>query len=285
MSFRTAVAWLVSGALASVAFGAQADTLDQIKKSGEIRLGYRVDAPPMASNDANGQAVGYSVDLCRRIATAVKEELKLASLKVTMVPLTSQDRIDAIVNNKADIECGATTITLSRRKQVDFTAMTFVTGGSLLSLAHSGIDSVAKVAGKSVAVVGGTTTEGALKEFLSKSLIDAKVVVVPNREEGMKQLDSKQVDAYAGDQIVQIGLIMRAADKSAYTLTRDLFSYEPYGFMVRRNDAGFRLVADRALAQIYRDGIERLYMLWFGTAGIRPSGVLTAVYTLGALPE
>ncbi len=285
MSFRTAVAWLVSGALASVAFGAQADTLDQIRKSGEIRLGYRVDAPPMASNDANGQAVGYSVDLCRRIATAVKEELKLANLKVTMVPLTSQDRIDAIVNNKADIECGATTITLSRRKQVDFTAMTFVTGGSLLSLAHSGIDSVAKVAGKSVAVVGGTTTESALKEFLSKSLIDAKVVVVPNREEGMKQLDSKQVDAYAGDQIVQIGLIMRAADKSAYTLTRDLFSYEPYGFMVRRNDAGFRLVADRALAQIYRDGIERLYMLWFGTAGIRPSGVLTAVYTLGALPE
>ena len=285
MSFRTAAAWLVSCTFGALAFNAQADTLDQIRKSGEIRLGYRIDAPPMSSNDASGQAVGYSVDLCRRIATAVKDELKLANLKITMVPLTSQDRIDAIVNNKADIECGATTITMSRRQKVDFTAMTFVTGGSLLSLAHSGIDSVGKIAGKSVAVVGGTTTESALKEYLSSSLIDAKVVAVPNREEGMKQLDAKQVDAFAGDQIVQIGFIMKAADKSAYTLTRDLFSYEPYGFMVRRNDADFRLVADRALAKIYRDGIERLYMLWFGTAGIRPSGVLTAVYTLGALPE
>ena len=142
MSFRTAVALFASCALGVLNFGAQADTLDQIRKSGEIRLGYRIDAPPMASNDANGQAVGYSVDLCRRIATAVKEELKLANLKITMVPVTSQDRIDAIVNNKADIECGATTITVSRRQKVDFTAMTFVTGGSLLSLAHSGIDSL-----------------------------------------------------------------------------------------------------------------------------------------------
>ena len=87
MSFRTAVAWFASCALGVLNFGAQADTLDQIRKSGEIRLGYRIDAPPMASNDANGQAVGYSVDLCRRIATAVKEDLKLANLKITMVPV------------------------------------------------------------------------------------------------------------------------------------------------------------------------------------------------------
>ena len=109
-----------------------ADTLGQIRKSGEIRLGYRIDAPPMSFTDANGQAAGYSVELCRRIATAVKDELKLANLKVTMVPLGNDDRIDAIVNNKADIECGSTTITHSRQKLVDFTSMTFVTGGSLM---------------------------------------------------------------------------------------------------------------------------------------------------------
>jgi glutamate/aspartate transport system substrate-binding protein len=284
MSHRIA-ALLVFSALGALASGAQADTLDQIKKSGEIRLGYRTDAPPMAFNDGNGQAAGYSVDLCRRIATAVKEELKLANLKVTMVPLTTDDRIDAIVNNKADIECGATTITVSRRQKVDFTAMTFVTGGSLLSLADSGIDSVAKLAGKSVAVVAGTTSETALKQYLSKNLIDARVVVVPNREDGMKQLDAKQVDAFAGDQVVQIGFLMRASDPNAYRLSKDLFSYEPYAFMVRRNDAAFRLIADRALARMYRDGIEQIYMQWFGKAGIRPSGILTAVYTLGALPE
>jgi ABC-type amino acid transport substrate-binding protein len=285
MSHRVVAAFLVSVALGAVACGASADTLDQIRKSGEIRLGYRTDAPPMSFNDASGQAVGYSVDLCRRIATAVKEELKLADLKITMVPLSTEERIDAIANNKADIECGATTITVARRQKVDFTSMTFVTGGSLLSLAGSGIDTVAKLAGKSVAVVAGTTSEAGLKQYLAKNLIDARVVVVPTRDEGMKQLDSKQVDAFAGDQVVQIGYLMQASDPNVYRISKDLFSYEPYAFMVRRNDAGFRLVADKALARIYRDGIEPIYMQWFGKAGIRPSGVLTAVYLVGALPE
>ena len=283
---RRPVAALFILLAATYALPAAAGTLDQIKKSGEIRLGYRTDAPPMSFNDASGQASGYSVELCKRIATAVKDELKLGNLKVTFVPLNTEERIDAIVNNKADIECGATTITLSRAAKVDFTSMIFVTGGSLLSLADSGIETVSSLAGKSVVVVAGTTSETALKAHLQKNLIDAKVVSVPNRDEAMKQLQGKQVDAFAGDQIVQIGFLMQAPNPAVYKLSRDLFSYEPYGLVVRRNDADFRLVANRALAQIYRaDQIEQIYAQWFGKAGLRPSPMLTAVYTLGALPE
>jgi len=198
----------------------------------------------------------------------------------------NDDRIDAIVDNKADIECGSTTITLSRQKLVDFTSMTFVTGGSVLSLADSGIDAVAKLAGKSVAVIAGTTSESALKSYLSKNLIDARVVVVANRDEAMKQLEARQVDAFAGDQVVQIGFLMKASDPAAYKLSKDLFSYEPYAFVVRRNDADFRLVANRALAQIFRGGqIEQIYGQSFGRAGIRPTPMLSALYTFGALPE
>jgi glutamate/aspartate transport system substrate-binding protein len=262
------------------------DTLGQIKKSAEIRLGYRTDAPPMAFNDESGQPSGYSVELCRRIADAVKEQLKLSNLKVTFVPLTTEERIDAIVNNKADIECGATTMTLSRREKVDFTAMTFLTGGSILSLADSGIDAIANVAGKSVAVVTGTTSQSGLEAYLEKNLIQAKVVEVANRDEAMKRLQAKQVDAFASDQIVLIGLLMQAPDPGAFKLGRDLFSYESYGLVVRRNDADFRLVADRALAQIYRTGqIEQVYAQSFGKAGLRPSELLAAMYAFGALPE
>ena len=274
---------VISCALPALAL---AGTLEQIKKSGEIRIGYRTDAPPLAFNDASGQAAGYSVDLCKRIATAVKEELKLADLKVTFVPLTSADRLDAIVKNKADIECGATTITLSRQEKVDFTLMTFVTGGSLLSLADSNVNAFADVAGKSVAVVTGTTSEAALKKALTKGLIDAKVVPVASREEAMKQLDARQVVAFASDQVVLIGQIIQSADPKKYSLARELFSYEPYGFVVRRDDSDFRLVANRALAQIYRTGqIEQAYGRWFGQAGIKPSPVLTAMYALQSLPE
>jgi len=261
-------------------------TLDQIRKSGEIRVGYRTDARPLSFNDSSGQAAGYSVELCKRIAVAVKEHLKLKDLKTTLVPLTSEDRIDAIVNNRADIECGATTITLSRAEKVDFTLMTFVTGGGLLTLANSGIDSLGNLSGKSVAVVTGTTSQAALQKYLQKNLIDAKVVVVPDRAEGMKQLQAKKVDAFASDQVVLIGEILTAGDPKAYSLGRDLFSFEPYGLVVRRNDADFRLVANRAIAQLYRSRqIEELFNRWFGEVGVQPTPVLQAMYLLQGLPE
>jgi ABC-type amino acid transport substrate-binding protein len=145
---------------------------------------------------------------------------------------------------------------------------------------------MADLAGKSVAVVSGTTTEPALKSYLAKTLVDAKVVTVATREEAMKELDAKHVAAFASDQIVLIGQVLLAAEPRKYALSHDLFSYEPYAFMVRRNDADFRLVADRAIAQIYRSGqIEQLYQRWFGQVGVKPSPVLAAMYVLQALPE
>ena len=282
----TAPVLILVAALVALPVTGYCGTLDQIRKSGEIRLGYRTDAPPMSFNGENGQPTGYSVELCRRIADAVKAQLKLSSLKVTFVPLTTEERIDGIVNNKADIECGATTVTLSRREQVDFTAMTFLTGGSILSLADSGIDVIADLAGKSVAAVTGTTSQSGLTAYLQKNGIQARVIGVANRNEAIKQLQAKQVDAFASDQIVLIGVLMQAPDPGAFKLTRDLFSYESYGLVVRRNDADFRLVADRALAQLYRTGqIEQIYAQSFGKAGLRPSEVLTAMYSFGALPE
>ena len=280
---KTLLALLVLCVAPAIVVGA---TLDQIKKSGEIRLGYRTDAPPLSFNDTSGQPTGYSVELCKRIAVAVKDHLKLKDLKTTLVPLTSEDRIDAIINNRADIECGATTMTLSRAEKVDFTLMTFVTGGGFLTLANSGIDSLANLAGKSVAVVTGTTSQTALQKYLQKNLIDAKVVMVADRSEGMKQLQAKKVDAFASDQIVLIGEILTSSDPRAYSLGGDLFSFEPYALVVRRNDADFRLVVNRAIAQLYRSGqIEDLFNRWFAQAGVRPTPVLTAMYLLEALPE
>ena len=286
MAYPSAKPLLVLLALSLIPGIALGGTLDQIKKSGELRVGYRTDAPPLSFNDTSGQAAGYSVELCKRIAAAVKDHLKLKEVKTTLVPLTSEDRIDAIINNRADIECGATTITLSRAEKVDFTLMTFVTGGGFLTLANSGVESLGNLAGKSVAVVTGTTSQTSLQKYLQKNLIDAKVVVVADRSEGMKQLQARKVDAFASDQIVLIGEILSAADPKAYSLGTDLFSFEPYGLVVRRNDADFRLVANRAIAQLYRSGqIEELFNRWFGQIGVQPTPVLRAMYMLEALPE
>ena len=105
-------------------------------------------------------------------------------------------------------------------------------------------------------------------------------------QDAMKQLDAKQVAAVASDQVVLIGQLMQASEPREYSLARDLFSFEPYALMVKRNDADFRLVANRALAQLYRDGkFEDLYDRWFGRAGVKPSAILGAMYVLQAIPE
>ena len=261
-------------------------TLKKIKDSGSMTIGYRNDAPPFSSEDEAGAPVGYAVELCQRIATAVKEHLGLAELKIQYKALTAGERLDAVSSGQVDIECGNTTVTLGRRQTVDFTLMTFVTGGSLLGKRSSNIRSTGDLNGKTVGVIKGTTTADALNAHLAKSFIDATVRDIDDRVEGMRLLDSGEIDALASDRIVLIGQILNSEDRNLYAISNDLFSYEPYAMIVRRNDPDFRLVADRALSQIFKtDQIVSLYEKWFGKAGVRPTPILLAMYRFQALPE
>jgi len=210
-------------------------------------------------------------------------------MKVTYVPTNLENRFDAVVKGDVDIECASTTITLGRQERVDFTLMTFVTGGTVLSRAKARIAKMDDLKGKRVAVIRGTTTETALEAHLSKTLIDARVIKVANADEGMAKLQSGDVDAYASDQVVLIGDAMKvlAANKDAsFSFADELFSYEPYAFMVRRDDADFRLVANRVIAQIFRSGqFAQVYQDWIGYSGIKPSALLVAMYQVQALSE
>ncbi len=263
-------------------------TLERVADRGEFRIGYRTDARPL-SYEENGEAAGYSVDFCRRIAAAVREHLSLADMRVTFVPITTENRIDAVVNGDIDIECGTTTVTLGRQELVDFTLMTFVTGGTILSMAENRVATMADLAGRRVAVIGGTTSATALQAHLSDNLIDAQVVMVADRSEGMAQLASGDVDGFASDQIVLVGEAMQAIatdSNLSYSFADELFSFEPYAMMVKRNDADFRLVANRAIAQLFRGGqYAQLYQQWVGSVGIAPSPMLLAMYQVQTLSE
>jgi glutamate/aspartate transport system substrate-binding protein len=261
-------------------------TLKKVADTGVFTIGYHENSPPFSFLDDAAEPVGYSVDLCRRIAAAVKENLGLKKLKVEFESVTLEGRMKAVESGKVDIVCGSDTITLSRQEQVDFTLMTFVTGGALLSKAGSGIQMTADLTGRSVAVAKGTTTEAALVAYLGASLIDAQVVTVADDWAAINSLNKGEVDAFASDQIVLIGQIIQSPDPRAYAMSQDLFSYEPYGLMVRRNDADFRLVANRALSTLYRtDQYKKLYDRWFGRSGVQPSQILAAMYKLQGLPE
>ena len=260
-----------------------AGTLEHIAKTGKFRIGFRETSPPMSYLDQDGKPVGYVIDLCNRIATAVKNKVG-GHVTVEYVPVTAKSRFDALVNNKIDILCGPTTKTLSRAERVDFTQLTFVTGAGLMTLAGKEIRDVSGFTGKKIGVGRATTTEMVIRKMLKESLADAEVVLVNSSAEGVEALKNGEIDAFSADQVVLMGMAMTSGDK--FAIASQVFSYEPFALAVRRNDADFRLVADRVLSHLYRSGlILDIYQRWFGRFSKKRPPIFDALYQLNATPE
>jgi ABC-type amino acid transport substrate-binding protein len=264
------------------------DTLQRISETGEIRIGFVPDAPPLSFLDGDGNAVGYSIDLCRHITARVRKELNLDKIHIVFTPLVSmEERLSAVENGDVDIECGATTVTLSRRERVDFTLMTFITGSAVLSRKANPIDTVDDVAGATIAVLGGTTTEDVMRSVIEANEFKVKLKLIDSHDEGMALLNAGKVDGYASDRAMLIGQVF--VDQNAsnkYALTRSAFSFEPYAMMVPRGDTEFRLIADKALASLFRTArIRRLYHEWFGRYGEQLSPIVEAMYQFQAVGE
>jgi ABC-type amino acid transport substrate-binding protein len=270
---------------ALLALPAGAQTLDTIRKNGVIRLGYIDGAVPFSYTGANGEPEGYSADLCRVVADGISEQLKLPKLKTRWVKLTVQNRIDAVRRRQVDVECSTATWTLARQKLVDFSLITFVDGGSVLTKVDSSTRKLGDFGGKRIAVIGGTTTERALREAMKRSLVAAELVMIKSRDEGLELLRQGQVDGLASDRTTLIGVVVARAGGDAFKLLEEDFSIEQYALMLPRGDADFRLAVNRSLAKLYRTGeIRRVYDRWLGPLG-PPSVLLSASYFIQSLAE
>jgi ABC-type amino acid transport substrate-binding protein len=279
-------ALLVGAICAGPALGQELDgTLKKIKTSGTLTIGYRESSPPFSFLGSDKRPVGYSIDLCLQVAGAIQRQLALTNLKLNWVPVTPETRIQAVAGGTVDIECGSTTASLSRQEQVDFSLMTFVDGGSLLTTSAANLRGLGDLAGKRIAIVPGTTTEKALADFLRREFISVQMVQVKDHAEGLAALEGGKADAYASDRGILIGLAVTSADPKRFALANFVFSHEPYGLIVRRNDSAFRLAVNRALAELYRSGrIALVYERWFGLFG-KPTPELEAMFRLNGLPE
>ncbi len=264
---------------------AQTGTLGKIRKTGAITMGYIEGAAPFSSLGEAGQPQGYSVDLCREIASGIRAQLGLKSLETRWVALTIQNRLEAVKKKRVDIECSTTTWTLTRQADVDFSLITFVDGGSILARADTDAGRITDFGGKRIAVITGTTTDKALRETLARRSIKAEVVNVTTREAGLRLLESRKVDGFASDRIVLIGVVLTTPSKGAYKLLDEDFSIEPYALAIPRGDTDFRLAVNRVLARLYRGGgIQKIYDQWLGKLG-PPSVLLSAAYFVQSIPE
>lgn len=260
-------------------------TLQQIKKTGQIRIGYRISAPPMSFLDKGVNPIGYSIELCNEIVTEVEKKIG-TDVKIEYVPVTAEERFMALAENKIDILCGSTTKTLSRSELVDFTQLTFVTGASLMTLKDEQDRSSAGFEGKKIGVVQDTTTAVVLKKLIIDSSVDTEVVLFNSAKEGVDALRRKKIDAFSSDQVVLIGIALKTGRPMDFVIDSNVFSFEPFALAVRRNDADFRLVADRVISDLYRSKkILEIYDKWIGKYTGQRLPIFDVMIQLNATPE
>ena len=261
------------------------DTLSKIKTAKAITVAFSADSLPFSYVETNNQPAGYSIDLCKRVIASIGRAIGVPDLAINWVVDTVPNRVAMVASGKADLECANTTQSQSRMKDVDFSNLIFVDGGGFLVRADSTVNGYADLAGKSIAVTTGTTTEKRVGSMLKDRLINAKVVQVKDGVEGVALLESGAVAAFASDKIKLVGLAAQAKDPKLFALLAEDLSFEPYAFMLPRNDSAFRFEVNRTLTQVYLSGeIDQIFAKWLGPLG-RPSGLLAAMYLLNAIPE
>jgi polar amino acid transport system substrate-binding protein/glutamate/aspartate transport system substrate-binding protein len=276
--------WLTYAAFLLIGVGAQAQTLERIRDTGTFRLGYREDAAPFSFKDALGEPAGFSVELCRLVATQTKAALGLDQIAITYVPVGTEDRFQAVQEGRIDILCGATSVTLARRELVDFSLFTFLDGAAVL-LRADGPEDLAGLAGQKIGVRGATTTEEALRNTLARLEMAAEVIAVASHEEGLSKLEAGEIAAYFGDQAILIFLANGSDAPEKLKLSERQLTFEPYALALARGDDEFRLLVDRTLAEVYRSGmIDQLFVNAFGP-NARQSPGLQALYRINALPK
>jgi putrescine:ornithine antiporter len=301
LSKAAAAVLLAVGALALAAPAAGA-TLDQIRTKGQIRLGYRPDAVPLSFRDPSGKPAGYSVEICKDIAAAVKAELGLPDLTVEWVPVTAESRFDSLKAGQIDVLCGATTVTLARRTQVSFSLPIFPGGIGALIRADAPARLREVLAGRAqavrpawrgsptevlqartFAVVRGTTTQSWLEKKKKELQVIAETTAVANYEAGVRRVLEGKSDVFFGDRILLLQAREMNPAQADLVLLDRLFTFEPVALALPRGDEDLRLLIDRTLSRLYRSGdIQHLYATWCGG---EPNSDALAFFRMNALPE
>ena len=239
-------------------------TLKKIQDTGTITIGHRESSIPFSYLDDKQQPVGYAMDLCAKVVDAVKGQLKMPNLKVAYQPVTSANRIPLLQNGTIDLECGSTTNSVERQKQVSFGPTYFVINVSAVVKKNSGIKTFADLNGKTVASTSGTTSIPLLRGYEKAKGIDFKELQAKDHAESMQLLATDRAQAFIMDDILLAGQIANQANPGDYMILSESLRTEPYGMMLRREDPQFKALVDKAVADVFKSGeINKLYTKWF----------------------
>jgi glutamate/aspartate transport system substrate-binding protein len=240
-------------------------TLKKIKDDKVIVLGYRESSIPWSYIDSSSnKVVGYSHETALKIVDEVKRELKLPDLQVREIPITAQNRISLMQNGTIDLECNGTTNTEERRRQVGFSNTFAITQTQLLTKKTSGVAHMGDLAGKSVVVTAGSTSERFMRTYVQEKKMDTNVISAKDHSQAFLMLQSGRVAAFFMDRDVLSALLTKARDASDYVVTGEPQTREALACMVRKDDTEFKALADKVVASMQTSGeAEKMYNRWF----------------------
>jgi len=260
-------------ALLAAPAAAQEGTLKKIKDSGSVTIGHRDASIPFSYYDDQQRPVGYALDLCLKIVDAVKADLKMPKIDVKYQLVTSANRIPLMANGTIDLECGSTTNNLDRQKQVGFTITHFVTANRFVAKKSAKLRTLDNLKGKTVVSTAGTTNIKQITELNAQKSLGASIVSANGHAEAFLMVETGRAAAFVMDDILLYSLVATSKSPGDYAISADALSVEPYGIMLRRDDAAFKKVVDAAMTRIYKSGeIDAIYGKWF-LKPIPPKGI------------
>ena len=249
-----------------------ADTISNIRANNKVVIGYRESSIPFSYLDQNKKPIGYAIDLCLKIADAIKRDLKLPKMEVSYVPVTSNNRIAQVVDGKVDLECGSTTNNVERRKQVAFTVPHFISGVRILVKANSKMTKFNDLKNTKVVTTKGTTAIKLIADRNNALGLNINLLLGEDHADSFSMVERSLAEAFVMDDVLLLGLRANASDPSKYKLIGDSLSVEPYSIMLNKNDAQFKVIVDREMVRLMESGeFQKIYDKWFNSP-IAPSG-------------
>jgi ABC-type amino acid transport substrate-binding protein len=257
--------------------GSAASQIDRIRATQEIVIAHRDASIPFSYLDDRQQPIGYTMDLCAKLVTALERELKIPAIKVRYLPVTSATRISAIADGLAAMECGSTTNTAERRKKVDYTIAHFISASRLLVRTDAGINTLDDLQGKSVVSTKGTTNIKTLERVGRERVLRLQVLEAQDHAEGFAMVRDHKAAAFAMDDVLLYGLRANSGEPDAFKVIGKSMSIEPYAIVLPKGDAAFKKIVDAEMRRIILSGeIKPLYRKWFEQP-IAPKGINLAL--------
>lgn len=263
----------------------ESPTLRKVKESGVITIGYRDKSIPFSYLDKQQRPIGYAMDMCQRVVDAIKLKLDLPGLEVMYRPVTAANRVAFVVNDIIDLECGSTSNTIERQRDVAFSVTTFVTTSSMAYKQSQEISGLADLRGRTIVSTAGTTTIKALTEWNRLQGKDTRILAGRDHAEAFLLMETDRAAAFVMDDALLYGLVASSPNPRDFVIRSADLSLEPYGMMMRKNDPEFKQVVDDAIVALYQSGeIQPIYRKWFLTP-IVPNNIVLQLPMSAALKK